>query len=64
MMTGRALLAVTLCVLVAAAAVAADRQWQSAIWRDTKIERPKVITGTKFRHHVARRRMKPGHAFN
>jgi len=30
----------------------------------TKIERPKVITGTKFRHHVARRRMKPGHAYN
>jgi hypothetical protein len=25
---------------------------------------PTVITGTKFRHHVARRRMRSGHQFN
>ena len=49
MMTRRALLAVMLCVLVAAAVVAADRQWQSAIWRDSKIERPKVMFGVQSR---------------
>jgi len=49
MMTRRAQLAVVLCVLVAAAAVAADRQWQSAIWRDSKIERPKVMFGVQPR---------------
>jgi hypothetical protein len=36
MMTKRALLATVLSVLVAAAVMAADRQWQSAIWRIRK----------------------------
>ena len=49
MMTRHALLAVAFCVLGAAAIVAADREWQSAIWRDSKIERPKVMFGVQAR---------------
>ena len=41
----RARLVIVFSVLMSAAAVsvAAERQWQSATWRDFKIERPKVL---------------------
>lgn len=48
MMTRRGLLAVLVTVLVATV-MAAERQWQSAIWRDSKIERPKVLFGVQPR---------------
>ena len=49
MMTRRTLLAVVLCVLVAAAAIAEERQWQSGTWRETNIERPKVMFSVQSR---------------
>jgi len=42
MMTRRGLLAVLVSALVATV-VAAERQWQTAVWRDSQIERPKVL---------------------
>ena len=41
----RALLVIVLTLLVGAAVVmmAAERQWQSATWRDFQVERPKVL---------------------
>ena len=42
LMTRRVLLAVLVSVLVTAV-MAAERQWQTATWRDSKIERPKVL---------------------
>ena len=42
MMTRRGLLAVLVSALVATV-VAAERQWQTAVLRDSKIERPKVL---------------------
>jgi hypothetical protein len=48
MMTRRGLLAVLLSVPVAAV-MAAERQWQTAIWRDSKIDRPKVLFGVQPR---------------
>jgi len=48
MMTRRVLVAVLVSVLVAAV-MAAERQWQTATWRDSKIERPKVLFGVQPR---------------
>jgi hypothetical protein len=48
LMTRRVLLAVLVSVLVAAV-MAAERQWQTATWRDSKIERPKVLFGVQPR---------------
>ena len=41
-MTRRVLLT-ALCVAFTAGVVAAERQWQKATWRESKIERPKVL---------------------
>ena len=38
-----AILAAIVCVMVGATAAAADREWQTGTWRDTKVERPKVL---------------------
>jgi hypothetical protein len=35
--------------MVGAAAVAAERQWQTGTWRDSKIERPKVLFSVQTR---------------
>ena len=48
LMTRRVLLAVLVSVLVTAV-MAAERQWQTATWRDSKIERPKVLFGVQPR---------------
>lgn len=48
MMTRRVLLAVLVSVLVAEV-MAAERQWQTATWRDSKIERPRVLFGVQPR---------------
>jgi len=48
MMTRRVLLAVLVSVLVAPV-MAAERQWQTATWRDSKIERPRVLFGVQPR---------------
>ena len=41
-MSRRAFVTVALCV-VAVAAVPAERQWQTGIWREAKVERPRVL---------------------
>jgi hypothetical protein len=38
-----ALAAALICALSALAAIAAERDWQKGIWRESKIERPKVL---------------------
>jgi hypothetical protein len=48
MMTRRGLLAVLVSVPVAAL-MAAEREWQTAIWRDAKIDRPRVLFGVQPR---------------
>ena len=48
MMTRRGLLAVLVSVPVAAL-MAAEREWQTAIWRDSKIDRPRVLFGVQPR---------------
>jgi hypothetical protein len=45
----RILLGSILCALVIAAAIAEERQWQSGTWRETKIERPKVLFSVQSR---------------
>jgi hypothetical protein len=48
-MTRRLWLAAIVCAMVGAAAVAAERQWQTGTWRDSKIERPKVLFSVQTR---------------
>jgi hypothetical protein len=48
-MTRRILLAAIVGVMVGAAAMAAERQWQTGTWRDSKIERPKVLFSVQSR---------------
>jgi hypothetical protein len=48
-MTRRSLLAGALCALLSVAAIAAERQWQKGIWRDSTIERPKVLFSVQSR---------------
>jgi len=38
-----------MCALVSAATIAAERQWQNGTWRETKIERPKVLFSVQSR---------------
>ena len=40
---------VLLCALLIVAAGAEERQWQSGTWRESKIERPKVMFGVQQR---------------
>lgn len=42
-MTRRILLAAIICAAIVATAIAAEREWQTGTWRETKIERPKVL---------------------
>ena len=44
-----AILAAIVCVLVGATAAAADREWQTGTWRDTKVERPRVLFSVQSR---------------
>src|ERR671913_48293 len=48
-MTNRLWLAAIVCAMVGVTVIAADRQWQSGTWRDTKIERPKVLFSVQSR---------------
>lgn len=48
-MTRRTLLGALLCAVVGATAVAEERKWQSGTWRETKIERPKVLFSVQSR---------------
>jgi hypothetical protein len=48
-MTRRILLAAMMCAMVGAAAMAAEREWQTGTWRDSKIERPKVLFSVQQR---------------
>jgi hypothetical protein len=47
-MTRRTLLVVVVCALCAGVA-AAERKWEKGTWRETKIERPKVMFGVQAR---------------
>jgi len=49
-MTRRAPLAAVLCVIFSIAAIAAERQWQKGTWRDSKIERPRVLFNAQPRN--------------
>jgi hypothetical protein len=42
-MTRRILLAAIICAAVGVTAVAEEREWQTGTWRETTIERPKVM---------------------
>lgn len=42
-MTRRTRLAAIICAVAVVAAAAAEREWQSGTWRETAIERPKVL---------------------
>jgi hypothetical protein len=48
-MNRRALLTVLLSGAIAVAASAAERQWQKGTWRESKIERPKVLFSAQTR---------------
>lgn len=48
-MTRRTLLGALLCAVVGATPVAEERKWQSGTWRETKIERPKVLFSVQSR---------------
>src|SRR5687768_10130112 len=37
------------CVMVGVTALAADREWQTGTWRDTKTERPRVLFSVQSR---------------
>ncbi len=43
------IVAAIVCVLVGATALAADREWQTGTWRDTKTERPRVLFSVQSR---------------
>ena len=49
-MTRRAWLAAIVCVIFSIAAIAAERQWQKGTWRDSKIERPRVLFSAQPRN--------------
>jgi hypothetical protein len=44
-----ALLAAFVSVMVCATMIAADREWQTGTWRESRIERPKVLFGVQSR---------------
>jgi hypothetical protein len=48
-MTKRAFLAAALCAALGVAVIAEERQWQNGIWRESKIERPKVLFSVQSR---------------
>jgi hypothetical protein len=49
MTTRRTLLGLVLCAFVGAAALAAEREWQTGTWRDYTVERPRVLFSTQTR---------------
>jgi hypothetical protein len=48
-MTRRIWLASIVCALVGATAIAAEREWQTGTWRESKVERPKVLFSVQSR---------------
>ena len=48
-MTRRMWLALTVGAMVGATAIGAEREWQTGTWRDSKIERPKVLFSVQSR---------------
>ena len=48
-MTRRTWLAAIICVMAGSAAIAAEREWQNGTWRETNIERPKVLFSVQSR---------------
>ena len=52
-MTTRTLLAAVMCAVMGVAATAAEREWQNGTWRETNIERPKVLFSVQSRDPTA-----------
>ena len=48
--TRRSLLATIICAAIGATTIAAEREWQAATWRESRIERPKVMFGVQPRN--------------
>jgi hypothetical protein len=48
-MTRRIWLAALVCAMAGTTAMAAEREWQTGTWRDSKIERPKVLFSVQSR---------------
>ncbi len=48
-MRRRALFATLLCTVFSVLAIAEERQWQTGTWRESKIERPKVLFSVQSR---------------
>ena len=42
-------LCAVVCVLLGVTAIAAEREWQTGTWRETKVERPKVLFSVQSR---------------
>lgn len=38
-----------MCVVLGVAVIAAEREWQTGTWRETKVERPKVLFSVQSR---------------
>src|SRR5688572_27962952 len=48
-MTRRELSVLVMCALVSVITIAAERDWQNAVWREAKVDRPKVMFGVQSR---------------
>jgi hypothetical protein len=48
-MTRRALFAAIICAAAGVVAIAQGRQWQGGTWRETSVERPKVLFSVQSR---------------
>ena len=48
-MTRRIWLAAVVCAMVGATAIGAEREWQTGTWRESKVERPKVLFSVQSR---------------
>jgi hypothetical protein len=48
-MTRRIWLAAIVCAMVGVTATAAEREWQTGTWRESKVERPKVLFSVQSR---------------
>jgi hypothetical protein len=48
-MTRRELAVPVVCALLSVMTIAAERDWQNAVWREAKVDRPKVLFGVQSR---------------
>ena len=48
-MTRRELSVLVMCALLSVMTIAAERDWQNGVWREAKVDRPKVLFGVQSR---------------